>query len=110
MNKKFLSAILFGALMITSTGTFVSCKDYDDDINDLQEQIDDLKSSLTADVATLKADLAAAKSDLEGKLATAKSDLESKIANKADKTAVTALENQIATINEKLKKALYKAF
>ena len=31
MNKKFLSAILFGALMVTSTGTFVSCKDYDDD-------------------------------------------------------------------------------
>ena len=27
MNKKFLSAILFGALMVTSTGTFVSCKD-----------------------------------------------------------------------------------
>ena len=26
MNKKFLSAILFGALMVTSTGTFVSCK------------------------------------------------------------------------------------
>ena len=33
MNKKFLSAILFGALMVTSTGTFVSCKDYDDDID-----------------------------------------------------------------------------
>ena len=39
MNKKFLSAILFGALMVTSTGTFVSCKDYDDDITNLQEQI-----------------------------------------------------------------------
>ena len=26
MNKKFLSAILFGALMVTSTGTFVSCR------------------------------------------------------------------------------------
>ena len=41
MNKKFLSAILFGALMITSTGTFVSCKDYDDDIENLQAQIDE---------------------------------------------------------------------
>ena len=39
MNKKFLSAILFGALMVTSTGTFVSCKDYDDDIDSLQGQI-----------------------------------------------------------------------
>ena len=39
MNKKFLSAILFGALMVSSTGTFVSCKDYDDDIDNLQTQI-----------------------------------------------------------------------
>ena len=31
MNKKFLSAVLFGALMVSSTGTFVSCKDYDED-------------------------------------------------------------------------------
>ena len=27
MNKKFLSAILFGALMVSSTGTYVSCKE-----------------------------------------------------------------------------------
>ena len=40
MNKKFLSAVLFGALMVASTGTFVSCKDYDDDIENLQGQID----------------------------------------------------------------------
>ena len=39
MNKKFLSAILFGALMVTSTGTFVSCKDYDDDIDRLDQEI-----------------------------------------------------------------------
>ena len=45
MNKKFLSAILFGALMVSSTGTFVSCKDYDDDIKDLQEQIDKQKTA-----------------------------------------------------------------
>ena len=39
MNKKFLSAVLFGALMVSSTGTFVSCKDYDDDIDNLQTQV-----------------------------------------------------------------------
>ena len=39
MNKKFLSAVLFGALMVSSTGTFTSCKDYDDDIDNLQTQI-----------------------------------------------------------------------
>ncbi len=41
MNKKFLSAILFGALMFGSVGTFTSCKDYDDDISNLQKQIDE---------------------------------------------------------------------
>ena len=46
MNKKFLSAILFGAMMATSAGTFVSCKDYDDDIKGLQEQIDTNKTAI----------------------------------------------------------------
>ena len=32
MRKKYLSALLFGALLFASTGTFTSCKDYDDDI------------------------------------------------------------------------------
>ena len=47
MNKKFLSAILFGALMVTSTGTFVSCKDYDEEIEDLQGQIDANKTAIS---------------------------------------------------------------
>ena len=48
MNTKFLSAILFGALMVTSTGTFVSCKDYDDDIDSLQGQVDTNVSAIDA--------------------------------------------------------------
>ena len=39
MRKKYLSALLFGALLFASAGTFTSCKDYDDDINNLQSQI-----------------------------------------------------------------------
>ena len=34
--------------MVSSTGTFVSCKDYDDDIKDLQEQINSNKDAITA--------------------------------------------------------------
>ena len=48
MNKKFLSAVLFGALMVTSTGTFVSCKDYDDDIDRIDNTLNDLKSQIAA--------------------------------------------------------------
>ena len=48
MNKKFLSAILFGVLMVTSTGTFVSCKDYDDDIDRLDQEISNVKDAIKA--------------------------------------------------------------
>ena len=65
MNKKFLSAILFGALMVTSTGTFVSCKDYDDDIENLQSQINNLatKSDVEAKLSQLQAALNAAQAE-----------------------------------------------
>ena len=65
MNKKFLSAILFGALMVTSTGTFVSCKDYDDDIENLQGQINNLatKSDVEAKLSQLQAAIDAAKAE-----------------------------------------------
>ena len=56
MNKKFLSVILFSALMVGTAGTFTSCKDYDDDIKDLQGQLDKKASldDLNAKVATLQ--------------------------------------------------------
>lgn len=38
MNKKFISALLFGAMLIASTSTFVSCS-YDDDITDLRNDL-----------------------------------------------------------------------
>lgn len=36
-----------GALTIASVSTFTSCKDYDDDISNLQQQIDDLSKTLS---------------------------------------------------------------
>ena len=48
MNKKYLSVILFSALMLGTTGTFTSCKDYDDDINNLQEQVDKIVADIDA--------------------------------------------------------------
>ena len=46
MRKKYLSALLFGALLFASAGTFTSCKDYDDDINNLSQRIDQVASDL----------------------------------------------------------------
>ena len=45
MKRKYLSALLMGALTIASVSTFTSCKDYDDDIDNLQNQIKDLASA-----------------------------------------------------------------
>lgn len=53
MNKKFLSGILCGALLIASASAFVSCKDYDDDISSLQKQIDDNKGNVDQKYADL---------------------------------------------------------
>lgn len=47
MNKKFLSVALFGALLAVSSGTFTSCKDYDDDINSLNDRVDAVEKSLS---------------------------------------------------------------
>ena len=48
MRKKFFSALLFGTLAVVSTGSLVSCKDYDDDISNLQKQIDELNKLVKA--------------------------------------------------------------
>ena len=104
MNKKFLSAILFGALMVTSTGTFVSCKDYDDDIDDLQEQINKLVTpeTLTTQISQLQANIDAAKQSAASELATAKTALETAIAGKADAAVITALEDKVAAAEKKV--------
>ena len=57
MRKKYLSALLFGALLFASAGTFTSCKDYDDDISNLQGQVDGIK----ADLDDLQAQISAGK-------------------------------------------------
>lgn len=78
MNKKFLSVILFSALMVGTAGTFTSCKDYDDDINNLQEQIDGqngLSAKITA-VESSISNLQSAQSGLQSEIAAAKTRLQ----------------------------------
>ena len=67
MRKKYLSALLFGALLFASAGTFQSCKDYDDDIKNLQEQIDGKATleELQSQLETMQADVTSAKTTAE---------------------------------------------
>jgi len=62
MKRKIFSKLLMGALLIASVSSFVSCKDYDDDIDNLQKQIDAaaLKAELTNLQSTLATQIAAA--------------------------------------------------
>lgn len=58
--------MLMGALVIASTSMVTSCKDYDDDIDDLQTQIDALspvKKDLETEITSLKTQLEAKDAD-----------------------------------------------
>ena len=109
MKRKYFSALLMGALTIASVSTFTFCKDYDDDIDNLQSQID--KAGLQSDIDALKTQLqdaastaSAAKTTAESALAKAnaaavKADVEKAIqkvevtANKAATDVATAISN-----------------
>ena len=60
MKRKFFSMLLMGAMAIASVGMFTSCKDYDDDINNLQKQIDAITPALQSQLTTLQNSLTAA--------------------------------------------------
>ena len=66
MKRKYLSALLMGVLTLSSVSTFTSCKDYDDDISNLQGQIDKLASAeqLAQKVSELQALISSNKSDI----------------------------------------------
>lgn len=48
MKRKIFNMFMVGALILPSASLFVSCKDYDDDINNLQQQIDELSKTIKA--------------------------------------------------------------
>ncbi len=95
MNKKFFSLLLMGALTVATVGTVSSCKDYDDDINNLQEQID--KAALKTDVEALKTTL----SNVQTTAATAQTTAESALAKAgtaaSDIAAVKATAEDLGT-------------
>ena len=86
--------MFFGALAL-STVTYVGCKDYDDDVKGLQEQIDNINNK-GADVTT-EAMTAAIKSAVAG----LQSQLDA-IASKADKTALDELKKTVSEMQTAL--------
>lgn len=99
MRKKYLSALLFGALLMTSAGTFTSCKDYDDEINNLQEQIDKKASleELQKQISTMQSDISSAKAEAEAAKA------------KAEEALAAAKENAGGLTEEEVQAMIAKA-
>ena len=91
MKRKYLSALLMGVLTLSSVSTFTSCKDYDDDISNLQGQIDKLATAdqLSQKVAELQALISSNKSDI--------SSLQSELAKKTTLDEVKAVLANYAT-------------
>ena len=107
MKRKYLSALLMGTLTVASMSTFTSCKDYDDDISNLQGQIDKLATAeqLAQKVSELQALISANKSDitsLQTELAkkTTLDEVKAVLANYAEKQYV---EDALATLDAAVK-------
>lgn len=95
MKKNFVRVMLFGALTLAVTTTVTSCKDYDDDIKGLQEQVDDIKSTNPVSTEDMKAAVDAATKALEKKV----KDLQDLVDGKV---TATDLEAKIKDLEDKL--------
>ena len=124
MKRKYLSALLMGTLTVASVSTFTSCKDYDDDISNLQEQIDKLAtadqlkqkveelqaliSSNKSDITSLQTELAK-KTTLEEVKAVLADYATKQYVNDADKTLQDAIDALKTSDIAKLKEDVVKA-
>lgn len=99
MKRKYLSALLMGTLVVASTSTFTSCKDYDDDISNLQSQID--KAGLQSDIDALKTQL----QDAASTASAAKTTAESALAKANDAAVKADVDKAIAAVKATADKA-----
>ena len=95
MKRKYLSALLMGVLTLSSVSTFTSCKDYDDDINSLQEQVN--KAALSSDVEALKTQVTNAATSAQNAATKAEEALTKAGANETEIAKVKELATKAGT-------------
>lgn len=88
MKKKFLNFFMIGALAMAGSVGMVSCSDYDDDINQINEQLKSDKATFNQQLAALQTALEQAKKDA----ATAAAAAEEAAKKYAEAQAAGALE------------------
>ena len=84
MKKNFVKVVLLGALAFSTTVSFVGCKDYDDDIDGLNESLAATNSDLSSKATALEASIASLKS--------AQTDITAAIAKATDDAQKAALQ------------------
>jgi len=103
MKRKIFSKLLMVALVIAAVGSFVSCKDYDDDINNLQKQID--AKAAISQIENLQTQLTKAQSDATAAQQSATQALEEAKKKTTDEAVKKAIDDAIAKVNAAAEKA-----
>lgn len=98
MKRKIFSSLLLVAFLCASMSMFVSCKDYEDDINANKDDITALQNQLADLQTTLSNELSSVRSEFNTQISDAKTQLQAAIDQKADQATVTALEARVATL------------
>ena len=88
--------MLFGALTLTVSTVVTSCKDYDDDIKGLQEQVDKITSTSPVSTEDMKSAVEKAKQDLQTQLNDLSALVENPDGEKTLKEKIAALEQALA--------------
>ena len=109
MKKNFVRVMLFGALTLAVTTTVTSCKDYDDDIKDLQEQVDNIKSTNPVSTEDMKAAVDAATKALEKKVKDLQDLVDGKVTATDLEAKIKELEGKLAAGDKTVADALAAA-
>ena len=109
MKKNFVSVMLFGALTLAVTTTVTSCKDYDDDIKGLQEQVDNIKSTNPVSTEDMKAAVDAATKALEKKVKDLQDLVDGKVTATDLEAKIKELEGKLAAGDKTVADALAAA-
>lgn len=109
MKKNFVRVMLFGALTLAVTTTVTSCKDYDDDIKGLQEQVDNIKSTNPVSTEDMKAAVDAATKALEKKVKDLQDLVDGKVTATDLEAKIKELEGKLAAGDKTVADALAAA-
>ncbi len=100
MKKKIFSSLLLVAFAFAATSMFVSCKDYDDDINELRSLIDKNDSALRQALESQKTELMGYIQTLQGQMRDAQADITTL------KGQMTTAQGDITTLKGQMTDAL----